>query len=221
MLKVWLLGPARFDVDGRAAEPSGTPSARLLAYLALSPGRSHGKSALAQQLWGLRGAEENLRKAIASLRRDFGDPDTFARYVDSKYGTIALRAEEPGTLWVDAEEFDRLRHSDPEQALELARGDFLEQFTDAGDWVEQRRRRYAQRVSETWTAAIEQRWERGDATAAVALAERRLDAVPDDQAALRAYMRVQAEAGQPEAALAAYEEHMKPLRDRGEAVDQT
>jgi DNA-binding SARP family transcriptional activator/streptogramin lyase len=221
MLKVWLLGPARFAVEGE--EPrrlKGMPAARLLAHLALNPGKPHHKAAVAQTLWGVRGADDNLRQAIKSLRLEFGDDEAFKRHVDSGYGTIELRShDERGAplLWVDATEFDRLRHEDPESAVELADGEFLAQFPDAGDWVERIRRRYRERVADAWVDLVERYRSTGRTADALAAAERRLDSEPADQATLRALMRLHALEGRPEKALAAYEAHVELAR--GAKVD--
>src|SRR6266540_4365442 len=126
-LHLELLGnfQARVEPETRIALPTRKSQA-LLAYLALPPGRAHGRDKLASLLWGDmadRQARGGLRQALSALRKLSIGPTVLVLDGDS----VAL---DPVSVDVDVVEFERrVAEATPDglaRAVSLYRGDLLE-----------------------------------------------------------------------------------------------
>ena len=202
MLRVKLLGELTLEVDGRHLElPASRRARSLLGLLALER-RTHPRGQLAAQFWPDvldESARTSLRSALSALRRALGtDAD---RYLLATRDAVALAG--PDEVWTDVGEFERLvAEGRFEDALELSRGDLLEDVED--DWVyerrDERRARLAallERMAATADAA-------GDLTAAVALTRRHVALDPLSEEAHRELIRRLAGNGDRSAALMTY-----------------
>src|SRR5438046_3723417 len=123
-LHLTLLGAFQGRVDaGPLITLPTRKSQALLAYLALSPGRSHGRDKLASLLWGDmadREARGGLRQALSALRKVVTNPSLLRLDGD----TVAL---DPASVDVDVVEFERgIAENALGHATELYRGDLLD-----------------------------------------------------------------------------------------------
>ncbi len=202
MLRIRLLGEMTLEVDGRSLElPASRRARSLLGVLALER-RSHPRGQLAARFWPDvldESARTSLRSALSALRRPLGaDAD---RYLLTTRDAVALAG--PDQVWTDVGEFDRLlAEGRLEDALELSRGDLLEDLDD--DWVYERRDEHRARVVallERMAAAAEAA---GDLAAALALTRRQVALDPLSEDAHRELIRRLAANGDRSAALTTY-----------------
>ncbi len=202
MLRVKLLGELTLEVDGRHLElPASRRARSLLGLLALER-RTHPRGQLAARFWPDvldESARTSLRSALSALRRVLGaDAD---RYLLATRDAVALAG--PDEVWTDVGEFERLvGEGRLEDALELSRGDLLEDLDD--DWVYERRDEHRARLAallERMAAAAEAA---GNLAAAVALTRRQVALDPLSEEAHRELIRRLAENGDRSAALTTY-----------------
>lgn len=191
----------------------------LLAYLAVTR-RAHTRDKLAALLWGEMpdaDAKNNLRQALANLRKLFDDELTITR--DS--------IEFTGDCFLDCAEFESAIRAastlDPERgaailtdALRLYRGDFLEGFyvrdaPDFEDWMLAERARLRELALQALHTLTQFHAQHGDFTEAMTYAARLLVFDPWREEAHRQLMLLQARTGQWTAALAQYESCKKIL----------
>jgi len=199
----------------------------LLAYLAVTR-RAHSRDKLAALLWGEisdADAKNNLRQALANLKKYFEDELTITR------DTI----EFTGGAFVDSIEFESSLRSassldtstslsaSPEPAsviltdsLRLYRGDFLEGFhvrdaPDFEDWMLTERARLCELALQALHTLTQFHASRGQFTEAKAFASRLLSFDPWREEAHRQLMLLQARTGQISAALTQYETCKKIL----------
>ncbi|HNE69743.1 MAG TPA: BTAD domain-containing putative transcriptional regulator, partial [Anaerolineales bacterium] len=168
----------------------------LLAYLAVER-RAHSRDKLAALLWGEMtdtDAKNNLRQALANLKKYFEDELTIAR------DTI----EFTGDAFVDSLEFDSALHSAsllaPEPAsviltdsLRLYRGDFLEGFhvreaPEFEDWMLNERARLRELALQALHTLTQFHASRGQFNEAKAFASRLLSFDPWREEAHRQLM---------------------------------
>lgn len=185
----------------------------LLAYLAVTR-RAHSRDKLAALLWGEMSdadAKNNLRQALANLRKYFGDELTVTR--DSIQFT--------GDAFVDSIEFDSALRSasslDAQPAsviltdsLRLYSGDFLEGFhvrdaPDFEDWMLTERARLRELALQALHRLAEIQLSRADYPAALEATSRLLAFDLWREEAHRQRMFALARAGQRSAALAQYQ----------------
>jgi DNA-binding SARP family transcriptional activator len=155
--RVRLFGTLEISLGDRRVSAFATKKSRaLFAFLLLHPDRSHPRDLLAGTFWGELPeavARKHLRDSLWRIRqvlRPIGE-DSLALEVREDFVTVGLRGEG----WLDTREFeDRLRRvttrraeetsaSELEQldtAIELFRGDLLEEIYD--DWCSIERERY-------------------------------------------------------------------------------
>ena len=199
----------------------------LLAYLAVTR-RAHTRDKLAALLWGEMSdadAKNNLRQALANLKKFFEDELTVTR--DS--------IEFTGGAFVDSIEFDSALRSasssdtsislsaSPERvaviltdSLRLYRGDFLEGFhvrdaPDFEDWMLAERARLRELALGALHTLTQFHAQRGNFNTAMTFASRLLAFDPWREEAHRQLMLLQARTGQSSAALAQYEACKKIL----------
>lgn len=141
-LSIYVLGPFRVHLgEETVTDAFRTKKERaLLAYLAVEAEKRHRREALAEMLWHNRPegyARTNLRQALLGLRRVIGGD-----YIQVNDEAVEFKGG--GSVWLDANAFREgyqraLSHShaeldrcescaaELEQALELYRGDFLDE----------------------------------------------------------------------------------------------
>ena len=202
MLRLRLLGELTLEMDGTRLElPASRRARSLLGLLALER-RVHPRGQLAGRLWPDvldESARTSLRSALSALRRALGtDAD---RYLLTTRDGVALAG--PEQVWVDLDEFERLvAEGRREDALELARGELLEDLDD--EWVHARRDEQRARgvaLLERMAVGAE---DAGELAAALALTRRQIALDPLSEEAHRELIRRLAGNGDRSAALTTY-----------------
>ncbi len=202
MLRVKLLGELTLEVDGRQVQAPASRRARSLLGLLALERRTHPRGQLAARFWPDvldESARTSLRSALSAVRRALGaDAD---RYLLATRDAVALAGADE--VWTDVGEFERLVAEDRLQdALELSRGDLLEDLDD--DWVYERRDEHRARLVallERMAAGAEAH---GNLAAAVALTRRQAALDPLSEEAHRELIRRLAANGDRSAALTTY-----------------
>jgi class 3 adenylate cyclase/DNA-binding SARP family transcriptional activator/predicted ATPase len=192
--------------SGRAMELAGKKNRALLAYLALSRGKQHGREKLIALLWSDRGeaqARGSLRQALSTLKEAL---------TESAPGALVLKGDsigvEPEAVATDVAELEALAGSgstgDLKRAAELYEGDLLDGLgvRDPGfeDWLSVERSRLravAIGVLDRLTASLA-------GAEAVAVGQRLVALDPLREASHRALMRAYAGAGEKALALQHY-----------------
>src|SRR3954454_7024433 len=104
VVRVWLVGGMRLEVDGDDVPPPPSRRARsLLAWLALNPG-DHPRSEVAARFWPDvldASARTSLRGALLELRRTLGPSADCLRTDRTRVGLASA------ALWVDVLEVAR------------------------------------------------------------------------------------------------------------------
>jgi TolB-like protein/Tfp pilus assembly protein PilF len=194
-------------VDGSAIGISAKKSRALLAYLALTGGRTHQRGKLADLLWSDRGdkqARDSLRQALAELRDALADVHPAALTTDHDLVSLA-----PAAVDVDALRFAELAGRDSAEELRCAAalydGDLLDSVDvhDATfeDWLSRERQRYR----ELMVATLKKLLPHETGAVARAVAQRMLTLDPLEEAGHRALMCLYAAAGDFAAALRQYD----------------
>lgn len=176
----------------------------LLVYLALSPGGARTRDHILALLWGEKpegNARHSLNEAVRRLRASLG-PDRLLSEGD------VLRLN-PEALEVDAIRFDACRPSDPDRALALLAGDFLEGFgvPDAPqfeDWAAAQRTHFRTQALALLLARGEEALATSRFDDAQAAARRALGLHSAWEPAVNLLLRATALAGDAAGALAAY-----------------
>jgi len=209
-LHVELLGnfQARVEPETRIALPTRKSQA-LLAYLALPPGRAHGRDKLASLLWGDmadRQARGGLRQALSALRKLSIGPTVLVLDGDS----VAL---DPVSVDVDVVEFERrVAEATPDglaRAVSLYRGDLLENLAlreaPFEEWLLAERERLRQLALDAFAKLLRQQRNAGALADAVTTALRLLALDPLQEPVHRVLMRLYVERGRRAAALRQYQ----------------
>lgn len=109
----------------------GKKAASLLAYLALTPGRSHSREVLSEMFWSDAPRESqfhNLRLTLSRLRGAFAPDDAF---IDADRLSIRL---DPAAFTTDVAEFEQaVARGDRHTALALYSGPFMPGLYD--EWI--------------------------------------------------------------------------------------
>jgi DNA-binding SARP family transcriptional activator/pimeloyl-ACP methyl ester carboxylesterase/class 3 adenylate cyclase len=216
MLRIWLLGPLRLEVDDvEVLPPSSRRAQLLLAMLALER-RPHSRAALAARLWPDvldESARVSLRTALARLRSAIG-PEAH-RFLEASRDRVALAG--PDQVWTDVEELNhRLQAGELEEALELCGEELLTGLED--DWVFERRDDLRQRLFDAVGRRAGEVETAGDLQGAVRLTRRQAELDPLAEEPQRDLMRRLTASGDRGAALAAYEKLAGRLREQLRAV---
>ncbi|MGD2147872.1 MAG: BTAD domain-containing putative transcriptional regulator, partial [Anaerolineae bacterium] len=222
-LELALLGTVVIRREGLPATDLRSRKAQaLLCYLAVT-GRPHSRPALAGLLWGgmpETNARMNLSKALSDLRRSFGDHLTTTRQ------TIGFNRD--SDYWLDVEALEANMNSASarapvkamEEAIELYRGDFLEDLyvraaPEFEVWVLAQRARLRELALHALHRLIAHYSEQGDAGRGRAIRHttRLLALEPWREEAHRQMMSLLALNGQRSAALVQYEQCRQALAD--------
>ncbi len=203
MLRLKLLGELTLEVDGERRElPASRRARSLLGLLALER-RTHPRGQLAGRLWPDvldESARTSLRSALSALRRALGaDAD---RYLLATRDGVVLAG--PDEVWTDVGEFERLvAEGRLEDALELARGDLLEDLDD--EWVYERRDEQRARLVALLERMAAGSEAEGRLAAAITLTRRQVALEPLSEEAHRELIRRLAANGDRSAALTTYQ----------------
>jgi DNA-binding SARP family transcriptional activator/tetratricopeptide (TPR) repeat protein len=218
MLRIWLLGVMRLEVDGvEVPSPSSRRARLLLAMLVVDP-RPHAREALAESLWpGVlnESARASLRTALSQLRAALGP--AAGRFLHATREHVALA---PKDVWTDVGELQRLMDEDRvEAALALWTGELL---ADLGhDWIHERRDELRERFGDALDRAAHGAETAGDLATAVRLTRRRTALDPLAEEPQRELIRRLWCAGDRAAALAVYDRFSKRLREELHAAPST
>jgi DNA-binding SARP family transcriptional activator len=144
-LDLRFLGPFQADLGGLPVEGFDSNKVRaLLVYLVMERARPHSREVLAGMLWpeqSQQSAMDNLRYALADLRRVLGDTNNPHPFLIVSREMIQF--DPASDFWLDTAEFGRLSMAAQEfengssplpapnlkDAVELYQGSFLEGFT--------------------------------------------------------------------------------------------
>ena len=214
-LELALLGPFQATIDGRPITEFESNKVRaLLAYLAVESDRPHARESLAGLLWpGYpdRSALNNLRSALANLRRAINDHDAEPPLLLISREAIQFNSAADCALDVTA--LCGAARQQPEQlaqAVEGYHGPFLDGFSlddcpAFEEWALARRAALLQEALAALTRLAADAEAQGDTDRALAYARRGLSLEPWDEQAHRQVMRALALSGRRDQALAQYE----------------
>jgi DNA-binding SARP family transcriptional activator len=212
MLRIWLFGVLRLEVDGVKVTPPSSRRARLLLAMLAIERRPHAREALATRLWpGVldESARASLRTALAQVRATLG-PDA-GRFLEGTRERVALAG--PKEVWTDVHEFERLLgEADVQAALALWSGELLTGLED--DWVHERRDELRQQLCEALGRAADGAEADGSLQTALALTRRRATLDPLAEEPHRELMRRLNRAGDRAAALVVYDKLSQRLHDQ-------
>jgi len=216
VISLRVLGPVEVTLDGGAApaELLWRKNLALLIYLARSPRRARTREHLMGLLWGDKpetAARHSLREAIRALRQAAGE-DLLETEGDQ------VRIADDAVL-TDVERFETLVAArDWTGAASLAEGDFLEGFDIADalpfeDWLTAERRAVRERMVLALLSRAETCQRAGDLATSLECSRRALSIEPISGAAVRALVTGLALQGERAAALTAYDEFARALKD--------
>jgi adenylate cyclase len=209
MIQVQTFAAAELRRDGADVRSVLSQPKRFALFLNVLLGSPSGftvRDALLARFWpdsDDERARNSLRQALHQLRRSLGD-DVFVS-----------RGEDVGVardlVECDALEFERALADDRlDAALELYRGDFLPAFfvegaPDVEAWIDERRLHYRRSAARAAALLAERAEGAGQLRAAIERARQALAIEPVDEDAARRLIRLLAAAGEPAAAVAAYD----------------
>lgn len=220
LLELRLLGPMQVHREGKAVAGFASNKVRaLLAYLAGEAPRPQFREQVAELLWPgwpKPSAGNNLRFALADLRKRLGDRDARPPFLSISRESLTLNLE--SDLWVDTAAFcksiTRAELGDPlgwQAAVDLYLGPFLEGFAladnpDFAEWLLGKRAYYQRQVLKALRELALRGEQAGDYEGGLRYARRQLEIEPWLEEAHQQVMRLLALNGQRGAALAHYEE---------------
>jgi len=214
-LIVSLLGPFQATLDGKPVTGFESSKVRgLLAYLAAEMKRPHARETLAELLWPDQPAGAalgNLRNALANLRTALQDRSAQPPFLLISHDTLQLNPQ--AGVFVDLDRFNVLagldRPCSPDecrQAVELARGEFLEGLKVEGspgfeEWAAVMGEQVNRRLVRVLARRIRGSVEHGDYVHAVSWTRRQLALQPWNEEIHRQLIWLLAVSGQRTAAL--------------------
>lgn len=200
--------------------PSQRLRAALFVYLAVE--RRAPRESLLALFWPEsdgENARHALRQSLYQLRKALG------------HGWLESRAQELRIgegVWTDVGAFDAALHrQDPEAAVELYHGPFLEgihlvDLAEWESWVDGRRAQYAREFRKACRAVVEARRAGGDLAGAVEAAQRWVAPDPMDDEAQHRLIEALADAGERAEAIRQYETYERLLEPDGlRPLDET
>ena len=205
LLELTLLGGFKAALPSQQAVSVGAKKNQaLLAYLALNPGRLHGRDKLIDLLWSDRDNEHgrnSLRQALTALRKDLAAIEPQPITVEGEVLTVS-----PSSIMVDVLAFERLARSDAvedlKEAAALYKGELLDGLAirDASfvQWLVPERQRVRELAIEVQSRLIVHL----SGAAAIEAAHRLVELDPLREASQRVLIELLAESGEIEAALA-------------------
>ena len=212
--RLCLLGKPALFIEGRL-RPFGGPrkAIALLAYIVLHRERALSRAAVAEQFW----PDEEDESARASLRRHLHralaalPPAALERpwVIADK---VTLRWNPAAPLEIDTHAYERLSAAGKwEPAVELYRGDYLEDFYD--EWVLPERERLRELQSANLASLVDERRRALDYAGAIGFAQSLLRLDPLREDAIRRLMSLRFAAGDRSGALSDFETFSRRLRD--------
>jgi DNA-binding SARP family transcriptional activator/tetratricopeptide (TPR) repeat protein/TolB-like protein len=219
LIRLYLLGGLRLEGDAAAGRRSVLSQPRRLALLAYLVLRAPRGAQRRDELLGIFWPESDTAHARGALRNALH----FLRLALGP-GVIHSRGSEeielqPGALWCDAVEFDRLFSAgDIEGAVSLYGGDllgglFISDAPDFEQWLDAERYRLRRRAAHGCRTLAEAAEAGADLALAAYRYRRVLELAPTDEPALRGLMRALAAAGDRGDALGAYEAVRRRLEE--------
>lgn len=232
--RLQLLGPFALVCNAQPCELAYEKGRALLAYLALDPGRSHPRAALAALFWPdmeRATALANLRLVLHNLRQKLpsADPDHAALQISRD--AVVLRAD--ADLDLDAARFAAPTPActalpppawcdtclaDMEAIAALYRGEFLEGVSlpdcpEFEDWLQVQRESLLQRALGRLSVLSDHYARVGAHQRALPFAQRFLALDPWNEHGLRRVMRLLALSGQRDVALAQHDKWCRVVAD--------
>jgi LuxR family transcriptional regulator, maltose regulon positive regulatory protein len=226
-MAVRMLGPFDLSIEGRpVTQWRGQRTRSLMQFLATHRRRSVSRDELVAAVWpdvDEDSGRHRLHQGIYELRCTLRAADPHCSPIRCVDGTYGFDKQVP--IWVDVEEFDDLAsiamrsimEERPDEAievsrkaLELYRGDFLSQATDA-DWATPERNRLCARFLLLSVKLGELLTRRGDYRAALAVLDPVLCVEPWNEDATILKMRCYAKAGAQSMATTAYRSCVEAL----------
>jgi DNA-binding SARP family transcriptional activator len=219
LLRLSLLGAPEVQHAGRAVVFPTRKALALLAYLAVEGGR-HSREKAAALLWPDSDAEQargSLRYTLAALRAALDDADSATHYLADR-NVLAFDPEPPFEL--DTQSVAAAHAASAREpraavdaltrAAELCRGEFMEGFSlrDApafDEWAGMQREVWHRSMAAVLDRLSQAQSEQRALEAAVETATRWLRLDPLDESAHRRLVQLHLAAGDPAAALRAYE----------------
>jgi len=211
VLSLSLLGGFTARVGTRPIMFSSRKARALVAYLSLSPGKSHHRETLAAVLWAESAAVQarnSLRQCLFGIRRTLARHRTPILLIDGE--SVALGA---AAVEVDVATFELLiargMTEDLERATALYKGPFLEGLSLSEgpfeDWLMAERQRLGDLALGALTRLVDRYAEAGAVEPAIQTGLRLLALDPLQETMHRVLMRLRAQRGQRGAALRQYQ----------------
>ncbi|HSR35377.1 MAG TPA: AAA family ATPase, partial [Anaerolineae bacterium] len=219
-LEIRLFGPLQVTLDGEAVAFESDKVRALLAYLVVESEGPHRRERLAGLLWPdwpEQSARNNLRHALAVLRKNIGDREASPPLLRVTRQSVQFNMA--SDAWVDVTAFDELLQPSEssgqailqrwEEAVKLYQGDFLEGFSLADsaafeEWALVMREQYRRLAMDTLYRLAEGYGERGEPERALEYAWQQTELDPWREEAHRQVMRLLAQMGRRSEALAQY-----------------
>jgi DNA-binding SARP family transcriptional activator len=204
-LEIHLFGTPSFRINGHSLSESTSHKVdALFAYLVCHP-YPHLRDGLASLLFNARSraqANNNLRVLLSRLRRVCEDTILITRQT--------VRLNPAYQVWLDTAVFQQTLPNQPEQALKLYRGDFLEtiQVQEAKgflEWAVLEREQHRLKALETLLQLIEQHEACGQFQKAIPFAQQLITIEPHHQGWQRRLIQLYLQAGQQQQAAAQLE----------------
>ena len=210
MLRVWLLGPMRLELDGVEVAPPSSRKARLLLAILALERREHSRESLAARLWPDvldSSARVSLRTALTQLRATLAPgADRFIEVTRERVGLAG-----PEEIWTDVGVLERsLGEGDLDAAIDVDPAELLDGLED--EWVYDRRDQLLRGLAAALGEGAAKSEAAGDLAVAIRLSRRQATLDPLAEEPQRELIRRLAAAGDRSAALATYEKFADRLR---------
>jgi DNA-binding SARP family transcriptional activator len=212
-LEIHLFGEPSFLINGQPlAETTSQKVDALFAYLVCHP-FPHLREVLASLLFNAQSrnqANNNLRVLLSRLRRVCEDTILINRQT--------VRLNPAYEVWLDTAVFQQTIPQQPEQALKLYRGDFLEtvQVQEAKgfvEWAALAREQHRLKALETLLQLTERYEKSGEIKKAITFAQKLVTIEPHHEGWQRWLIKLYLQADQPQQALSQFETCRQVLQE--------